>query len=324
MPNHITNIIKANSEVIAALRSDKTAVDDVSAGDSGSGEPDMQNRIHILSLGAGVQSSCLALMAAHGKVPNYPALGGAIFADTQDEPESVYSWLNWLEAEIARCPFPFPVHRVTAGKLSLRSLDMRTTEDGRRYSRTDIPFYTRNHDGSAGRVKNRSCTRDFKIKPIMKKARKMANVPRKSKSARVHVVQWIGISVDEIYRMKPSRDWWAESVWPLVDLRMNRHDCKQWMNNMGYPEPPRSSCVFCPFHNNHEWRRLRDDEPESFRRAVEFERAVQRIKGESQNFRTAPFLHRSLRPLDQVDFRTDADHGQGNLFNNECEGMCGV
>ncbi len=62
----------------------------------------MSEPIHILSLGAGVQSSTLALMAAAGEVSPMPT--AAIFADTQDEPASVYKWLDWLEKQL-----PFPV-----------------------------------------------------------------------------------------------------------------------------------------------------------------------------------------------------------------------
>ena len=43
--------------------------------------------IHVLSLGAGVQSSTLALMAAAGEVTPMPT--AAIFADTQAEPARV-------------------------------------------------------------------------------------------------------------------------------------------------------------------------------------------------------------------------------------------
>jgi len=68
----------------------------------------------FLSLGAGVQSSTLALMIAHGELDPVDA---AIFADTQWEPRKVYEWLDWLEAEIQRCPHPFPVYRVTQGSL---------------------------------------------------------------------------------------------------------------------------------------------------------------------------------------------------------------
>jgi hypothetical protein len=41
-------------------------------------------------------------------------------------------------------------------------------------------------------------------------------------------------------------------------------------------------------------------------------------------FRGLQFMHRSMKPLDQVDLSTAEDRGQINLFNNECEGMCGV
>jgi hypothetical protein len=281
--------------------------------------------IHVLSLGAGVQSSTLALMAAHGEVPHLPHPVSAIFADTQDEPESVMRWLDQLIGLINAAPHPFPVHVVTKGRLSDNALKMRMTKDGRAFSTTDIPFFTLNYDGGQGKITNRGCTRDYKLAPIMKKARELGAVPRKRKTGnRVHVVQWIGISCDEIYRMKPSRDWWAESIWPLVDLRMNRHDCKRWMEAKGYPEPPRSSCVYCPYHNNHEWRRLRDEEPKEFARAVAFEKKLQETKAASSNSKTTPFLHRSLVPLDQVDLSTDEERGQGNLFSNECLGMCGV
>jgi hypothetical protein len=37
-----------------------------------------------------------------------------------------------------------------------------------------------------------------------------------------------------------------------------------------------------------------------------------------------PFLHRSCKPLDQIDFRSDVERGQGLLWDDECEGMCGV
>ncbi len=55
----------------------------------------MNGPIHIISLGAGVQSSTMALMAAHGEIEPMP--DAAIFADTQNEPQRVYEWLDWLD-----------------------------------------------------------------------------------------------------------------------------------------------------------------------------------------------------------------------------------
>jgi hypothetical protein len=82
--------------------------------------------------------------------------------------------------------------------------------------------------------------------------------------------------------------------------------------------------VYCPFHNNHEWRRLRDHEPEAFQRACQFEASLQAVKASSDNFNTKPFLHRSCVPLAEVDLATEGEGGQMDLFMNECEGMCGV
>jgi hypothetical protein len=277
---------------------------------------------HILSLGAGVQSSTLALMAARGEVAGYPHLDAAIFADTQDEPQSVYAWLDWLEQEIARSPHPYPVYRVTAGRLQNAALKMRVTKDGRKYSSADIPFFTKAADGSQGKITHRACTVDFKILPVLKKARELAGIKRGQKT--VGAVQWIGISLDEVHRMKMSRQPWAENCWPLVDMRMRRHDCLIWMERNGYPRPPRSSCVYCPYHSNAEWRRLKDEEPEAWQRAVQFERDLQRVKGGTDNMQAVPFLHKTLKPLDEVDLSTLEDHGQMGLWGNECEGMCGV
>jgi hypothetical protein len=35
-------------------------------------------------------------------------------------------------------------------------------------------------------------------------------------------------------------------------------------------------------------------------------------------------MHAQRVPLEQVDLSTAEDRGQLSLFNNECEGMCGV
>ena len=53
-------------------------------------------KLRVLSLGAGVQSTTLALMAAHGEIGPMPDC--AIFADTGWEPKAVYEHLAWLRS----------------------------------------------------------------------------------------------------------------------------------------------------------------------------------------------------------------------------------
>ena len=79
----------------------------------------------FLSLGAGVQSSTLALMIAHGELEPVDA---AIFADTGWEPKKVYAWLDWLEKQL-----PFPVHRVQRGNLR-EDLIQRRNSTGQRFA----------------------------------------------------------------------------------------------------------------------------------------------------------------------------------------------
>ena len=120
--------------------------------------------------------------------------------------------------------------------------------------------------------------------------------------------------------MKPSREHWIEHRWPLVDLEMRRLDCLEWMDTHGYPRPGRSACTFCPYHSDAEWRALKDS-PEDFAEAVKIDRMIRDgVRGTSQQL----YLHRSLKPIDEIDFSNAEDHGQGSLFGDECEGMCGV
>lgn len=264
----------------------------------------MNDPIHIISLGAGVQSSTMALMAAHGEITPMPT--AAIFADTQDEPAGVYKWLDWLETKL-----PFPVHRVTKGKLSDAVTNVRISKKGSGYTDCGIPAFI-----TSG-IAVRQCTQKYKIEPIRKMARKLRGKGR--------VVQWIGISLDEPQRMKTSRDAWCINRWPLIEKEMTRHDCLRWMEKRGYPKPAKSACVYCPYHRTRDWREMRDGAPEDFAAAVAFEKRLQAAYAKTR-VHGLPYLHKSKVTLDLVDLTTDTDFGQGLLdgFNNECEGMCGV
>ncbi len=122
--------------------------------------------------------------------------------------------------------------------------------------------------------------------------------------------------------MKPSRTAWAVNRWPLIEKRMSRFDCLNWLDRNGYPRPPKSACTFCPYRSDEQWRLMRDTDPDSFADAVEVDRHIRR---NMPRVRTGEvFIHRSLKPLDEVDLSRPAEWGQGDLFGNECEGMCGV
>ena len=254
---------------------------------------------HIISLGAGVQSSTMALMAAKGEITPMPDC--AIFADTQAEPKPVYDWLDWLEKQL-----PYPIYRVTAGNLELASIKVITGKSGLKYTKHHIPAYSL---GEKKGIYQRQCTLDFKIVPIKRKARELFKGQK--------ITMWIGISLDEVIRMKPSRVKYINHIWPLIDKRMTRQDCLNWMKKNSYPIPPRSACYFCPYHNDREWKNL---SKQDFANAVEYEKKMQLAFESTGRYNSVPYLHNSRVPLDKVKFSTD----EADLFNNECEGHCGV
>jgi hypothetical protein len=273
-----------------------------------------QQMKRFLSLGAGVQSSTLALMIAHGELEPIDA---AIFADTQWEPKHVYKWLDWLEAEIKRCPHPFAIHRVTKGNLREDNIIKRTKNGNLLVA---IPWFIKNEDGISRMGMLRQCTANYKIIPVTKKQKELCGYKSGQRIKGVVSETLIGISTDEAMRMKPSQDAWKVHRWPLIEKNMSRSDCLAWMERKGYPLPPKSSCIGCPYHSDHEWRLIKSD-PEAWADAVEADRLIRKP---IQNRKGEQFMHRSCKPLDEVDLSTAADHGQVDMFNNECEGMCGV
>lgn len=135
------------------------------------------------------------------------------------------------------------------------------------------------------------------------------------------VVQWIGISTDEAHRMRESDVGYMTNRYPLIELGMSRRHCLRWMSDNGYPEPPKSSCTFCPFHSDAHWQDMKENLPGTFAQVVQFEQELQTLQMASEVNPYKGFLHRSLQTIDQVDFtKTKARSG----FGNECEGVCGV
>jgi len=271
-----------------------------------------RGREPVISLGAGIQSSALLLMAARGELdnlaPGRPNI--AVFADTKWEESETYEWLGLLRIEALRGD----IEVVEASAGDLRA-DVVAAGEGRRSRASQPPVFVRGKDGKAS-ITPRKCTRDYKIAPIRRVLRERGFGPQRP------VEQWIGISLDEAAeRMKDSGVEWSRNRWPLVELEMTRWDCERWLSANGYPLPPKSSCIGCPFHSDAYWRDMKVNRPAAFADAVDFDTRIRDMPG----MEAEAFLHRSLTPLADVDLRNAEDRGQQSLaLAAECEGMCGV
>lgn len=193
-----------------------------------------------LSLGAGVQSTTVLLLALAGEIAPFDAV---VFADTGDEPAEVYAHLERLEALT-------PVVRVTAGRLA----------DTVHSTFVPIPLY----DGRGG-MGRRQCTNQFKLRPIRRYLRTLPGTL---------VDLALGISVDELERAKSSGLRWCRNTFPLLERGWSRTDCVRYLGE-NWPEPvPRSACVYCPLKSDREWLELREHAPDDWRAAVAFDESA--------------------------------------------------
>lgn len=229
----------------------------------------------------------------------------AIFADTGDEPAAVYEHLAWLMSGV----LPFPVHIAQCGR-SLSAALKAGDDDGAR-----IPW----HVGKGG-LGGRNCTRNWKIRPIRRKIRELLGVGPRGYVAPGSVESWIGISLDEIARLKPSGCTFIHNRHILIEARMSRQDCYRWLEDRQYRVPPKSRCKYCPFQDNAEWDALKAV-PAEWRETVELDGWL-REPAQLARFHGEVYLHASRRPLAEVDL--SVPYGGPDLFANECEGMCGV
>lgn len=296
----------------------------------------------IDSLGAGIQSTTISLLQVDGVLPK-PA--GAIFADTGWEPAAVYQHLERLAPVLEAAGIPVhvvsvgnirsdaldPAHRFASMPLFTQEQPW-TCQPCGGHGVVERPAFDLLVDdpddamidcaacggagGSDGEgMVRRQCTSEYKLKPIRAEVRRQLGAPvlDDGRVGRVpgrpgsnYAWNVVGISADEVVRIKPSDVLYLKRVDPLVDLLprpWSRSDCEGYLADR-WPWPvPRSACVGCPFHDNLEWRDMRDNDPVSWADAVAFDRALRGPyrRAAMPHLRGLAYLHADRVPLDQAD-----------------------
>lgn len=277
----------------------------------------------VLNLGAGVQSTVVGLMIHKGIIPPVDC---AIFADVQEEPESVYKHLTWFIEEVRGS---YPVLIRTHGKLGDALVTGRTHAKGH----STIPAFC-----EGGGIARRQCTGDYKIDVIEKAIRRdiLGLKPRQRWPKDVRIEQLLGLSFEECGRAgrvlrsfnDGPRRGKSVPLFPLIDMEMTRRKCLEWLKAYGVPHAvDRSACVFCPYKSNAEWLRLKENDAAGWARAVQIDGLLREASSkQAYGMHNKQYFHRSCIPLEQIDFRSPEQKGdQGTLgFMAECEGMCGT
>jgi hypothetical protein len=251
----------------------------------------------VWSYGGGTQSIAIALLIAEGRLPKPDMI---VFADTGREASETFEYTDAYVAPL------------------LATIDLKI--ETATHALATVDLY-----GKKGDLLIPSFTQKGKLPTFCSNEWKSRVVHRFIGGAKANpngVVMWLGMSTDEVERLKPSDTQWIEHHWPLCSMpvsagygvSMSRAMCKQHILDAGWPEPPKSSCWMCPHRRNAQWQRLKEHYPVDFAKAVQLDKEIR-----AKDTRGGVWLHDSHRPLDEVDFTKEDD--QPSLFGCD-SGFC--
>lgn len=242
----------------------------------------------IWSYGGGTQSVAIAVLVAQRKLS---APECVVIADTGREASETWQYTE---------RYVKPVLADLGLQIEVASHDLATVDLYGKNGDLLIPAYTSTNGKMAT-----FCSTEWKKRVVQRYLRSKGYGPRKP------VRQWMGISLDEMGRAKPSGTPWQEHHWPLIlDYPMRRAECVELVKSAGLPQPPKSSCWMCPFRQNSQWRNLKENFPGDWKKAVELDEEVRR-----QDATHDVYVHRSGVPLKHADLE-DRDSAQLVLFGD--------
>lgn len=110
----------------------------------------------------------------------------------------------------------------------------------------------------------RHCTDKWKIKPMNKYIQ--SHYPGED------LTVIIGFAYDEMHRANCSIYKNQQAWYPLIEKKMTRRDCIQFIMEQGYPVPPKSGCFYCPYQRLDAWKSLMSNHPDLIDRAIRLEK----------------------------------------------------
>ncbi|HEY4087558.1 MAG TPA: hypothetical protein VGM43_16575 [Bryobacteraceae bacterium] len=236
----------------------------------------MSKPTEVWSCGGGTQSGAIAVLVGDGKLPR-PDI--CFMTDTGREKSGTWPFVNgFIRPQLARVGCELEVVKAESfGSISLFASDGETIL---------LPGYT-SYSGSLGKLQT-WCSARWKT-DICERYLRSRGVER----AR----NWIGISVDEVRRVRKQHRPWLELWYPLIfQVRMSRAQCVELIRASGWLGPiPHSACKMCPNMRDDEWLDMQQNYPSDFAEACQIEAEVRQL---DPHF----WLHPACIPLASVDF----------------------
>lgn len=255
--------------------------------------------LKILSCGAGMQSTALALMSCENKIkgivhPLVPIYDSIIFCDMGWEPPWVYEQVDFIRRACESCGIPFQIL-----KMNLYGDYI----DRFGYQRvSSIPFWSVDEHGKRSKMR-RQCTIDKKIVAIQKYVRYELLGYRFREHCRVedkgaHEMH-IGFSIEEKQRIFDSYNPMFVNRFPLVEMGLERSDNYRYILDEWGLKTKASACSYCPFHRNYFFQYLKKHHPECYDAVVALDRVIEERQPESQ-INSKLFISRSRKRITEL------------------------
>ncbi len=252
----------------------------------------------ILSFGAGMQSTALALMSCEnvmsgGDVPHplVPIYDDVVFCDLGFEPPWVMAQVEFVRKACESAGIRFDVLEAPLHRDLMENFGERRT--------VSIPWWTLKDDGHKSKMP-RNCTIDYKVKVISKFVRWELLGYRKGQRLRdedkkAHEMH-MGFSYEEQKRCKESPNPMFVNKFPLVDMGLVRADNYAYIRDVWGLETKASACTFCPFHTNYFFGYLKDNEPATYSGLIEVDELL-RDKNPKPPMDSDLFISRSRKRI---------------------------
>lgn len=235
-------------------------------------------RTIIWSYGGGIQTIAILALIREGRLP-VPQM--AIMADTGRERSSTWRYLE---------QYALPIMEALGIEFHRASHDLATVDLYAGNGDLLMPVFTQ-----TGKLRT-YCSNEWKKFVVRRKLRALGYGPDKP------VVEWLGMSLDEIHRMRQSDAQWIETHYPLIfDVPLRRIECETVIERAGLPLPSKSACWGCPHLQDREWLEIKEHDPDDFAKAIELDTELREA-----DTMGGVYLHKSRKPLSEVEFVADA------------------
>lgn len=269
----------------------------------------------VLSFGAGMQSTALALMScenagnAFTPYPAVPVYDAVIFCDLGLEPSWVVRQVEFTRLACEKAAIPFYILDTPLYQDFRKNFGQRRT--------ISIPWWTLKKDGHKSKMP-RNCTIDYKVEMISKFIRWELLGYKKGQRLRPEDVKahemHMGFSVEERHRCKDNPNQLFTNQFPLVTMGLDRADNYRYILEKWGLDTKASACAFCPFHRNYFFQYIRQHEPETYAAVVGIDNLL-RDKTPKPPMDSDLFISRSRKRI--------ADLTPEDCTDAECFEYCG-